>query len=97
MKYTSDGLFLIDLIKHRIEESGGVLESVNLDTRDRDSRNALYWAIFYRRFDDVKFLLKHGISQQVAPEMSALDLAKKIEDRATLLLLCEEGEMPLSA
>ncbi len=97
MKSTLDGEFLIELIKHRIEEVGAMRESINLDTRDKSSRNALYWAIVYEHIDAVKLFLEAGISLEVAPEMSALELARSVGNQTTLSLLGEEQVVALSA
>ena len=96
MEYTSDGLFLIDLIKHRIEENNALFGKVNLDTRDQLSRNALYWAIVYGHYDAVKLFVSHGISLEVAPQLSAFELAQEMGDNKIIALLGEES-LPLSA
>jgi len=97
MKNYSDGLFLLKLIKHRIEEKATIHGRVNLDTRDRFSRNALYWAITYKRVEDVKFLIAQGISQEVAPNLNALSHAINIENEEIISLLNINEEMALSA
>ncbi len=97
MKHYSDGLFLIKLIKNRINEQETMLGRLNLNTRDRFSRNALYWAISYQRVEDVKLLLDHGISQNVAPKLDALSHAIHIGNQAIISLLDREERIALSA
>jgi ankyrin repeat protein len=79
MEYYSDGLLLINLMRNRIKEKKSIFErKINLNTRDRFSRNALYWAITYQWVSDIKLLLAHGISQEVAPNLDALTHAINI-------------------
>ncbi|MCK5853870.1 MAG: ankyrin repeat domain-containing protein [Sulfurovaceae bacterium] len=97
MQNHSDGEFLIKLIKHRIEERRTVFGRLNLDTQDRFSRNALYWAIAYQKVDDVKLLLKHGISREIAPNFDAFTYACDVNNQEIIKLLEREEEIPLSA
>ena len=96
MRKNSDGLFLIKLVKHRIKEYSTVFGRLNLDTRDRFFRNALYWAIDYEQVDDVKLLLKYGISLEVAPNLDAFTHALAINNRE-IIELFEENSISLSA
>ncbi len=80
MRYYSDGLFLINLIKNRINNHKNIYGKINLNTRDRFSQNALYWAIKYKQINNIKLFLKHSISQKVAPNLDALTHAINIGD-----------------
>ena len=96
MKNDSDGLFLLKLIKHRIEEQSTISGKLNLNTKDRFSRNALYWAISYQNIDDVKLLLTYGISLEVAPNLDAFTHALDVNNKEIIELFDTE-HMALSA
>ena len=100
MENYSNGLFLIKLIKHRIENYSSIRGKSNLNTRDQFSRNALYWAISYQKVDDVKLLLAHDIDIMVAPDLNALHHAIELKNSKIIDLISEhvgEEEMALSA
>ena len=92
----SDGLFLLKLIKHRIEEGTIFFKKVNLDTRDRFSQNALYWAISLGRVEDVKLLLKHNVSRDIAPNLDAFSYALEVNN-SEIIDLFDMEEMAISA
>jgi hypothetical protein len=96
MKNYSDGLFLLKLIKHRIEEGATFFEKLNLDTRDRFSQNALYWAIYLERVEDVTLLLKHNVSREVAPNLDAFSYALEVNN-PEIIELFGMKEMAISA
>jgi hypothetical protein len=96
MKNYSDGLFLLKLIKHRIEEGATFFEKLNLDTRDRFSQNALYWAISLERVEDVTLLLKHNVSREVAPNLDAFLYALEVNN-PEIIELFGMKEMAISA
>ena len=96
MKNNSDGLFLLKLIKHRIEEKSTIFGKLNLNTRDRNARNALYWAISYQKVDEVKRLLDYGISLEVAPNLHAFTHALNVNNQE-IIELFESEKMALSA
>ncbi len=96
MKNYSDGLFLLKLIKHRIEEGAIFFKKVNLNTRDRFSQNALYWAISLERAEDVKLLLKHNISRDIAPNLDAFSYALELNN-PEIIDLFDMEEMAISA
>ncbi|NOZ90095.1 MAG: ankyrin repeat domain-containing protein [Epsilonproteobacteria bacterium] len=97
MRYYSDGLFLIKLIKDRIKEHKNIYGKLNLDTRDRFGQNALYWAISYQKIEDIKLFLKNGISTEVAPDLDALTHAINIGNPKIVELFDRECDMALSA
>lgn len=96
MKNNSDGLFLLKLIKHRIEEQSTIFGKLNLNTQDRFFKNALYWAISYQNIDDVKLLLTYGISLEVAPNLDAFTHALDVNNKEIIELFDTE-HMALSA
>ena len=96
MNNNSDGQFLLNLINNRIKEEKIISGKLNLDTKDRFSRNALYWAISYQKVEDVKLLLKHSISQEVAPNLNAFTHALNINNQEIIKLFDRE-DMALSA
>ena len=90
MKNNSDGLFLLKLIKHRIEEQSTIFGKLNLNTRDRFLKNALYWAMSYQKVDDVKLLLKYDISLEVAPNLDAFTHALNSNNQEIIELFKSE-------
>ena len=96
MRNNTDGLFLLKLIKHRIEEHSTVFGRLNLNTRDRFFRNALYWAINYEKTDDVKLLLEHDISLEVAPNLDAFTYALDVNNQE-IIELFKGDSLALSA
>ena len=96
MNNNSDGQFLLNLINNRIKEEKIISGKLNLNTKDRFSRTALYWAISYQKVEDVKLLLKHSISQEVAPNLNAFTHALNINNQEIIKLFDRE-DMALSA
>ena len=96
MNNNSDGQFLLNLINNRIKEEKIISGKLNLNTKDRFLRNALYWAISYQKVDDVKLLLQHDISLEVAPNLNAFTHALDVNNQEIIELFDSE-HMALSA
>jgi len=81
---------LIEMAKHRLMLEEFLVKRSNLDTRDNEGRNALYWAIKYRNKHNVSLLIKHDISLMVGYDMHALFHAIACNDYETFTLLLND-------
>ena len=83
-------LNLIEMTKHRLMLEEFLVKRSNLNVRDSEGRNALYWAIKYRSKHNVALLLKYDISLMVGYETHALFHAIAHNDYETFILLLNQ-------
>ena len=68
MEYTQ----LLDMAENRLMLEKSLVKKSNIDNRDREGRNALYWAIKTSHKHNIEVLLKENISLMVKPHLHAL-------------------------
>lgn len=83
-------LHLIEMAKHHLMLEEFMVKRSNLNVRDNEGRNALYWAIKYRSQHNVTLLLKHNISLMVGYDTHALFHAIAHNNYETFTLLLDQ-------
>lgn len=72
MEHCYQDLELIEMAKHRLMIEEFLVKTSNLEIRDNNYKNALYWTIKYRHRHNTKLLLKYNISLMVSYNLHAL-------------------------
>ncbi len=52
-----------------------IKSNVDINIRDKDGQNLLYWAMSNKDFETIRKLIKNGISLDVSPSLSAMNFA----------------------
>lgn len=81
---------LIEMAKHRLMLEEFFIKKSNLNVRDEEGHNALYWAIKYRSRHNVSLLLKYDISLMVGYDTHALFHAIACNDYETFSHLLDQ-------
>ncbi len=89
MKNRYHDLHLIEMAKHRLMLEDFLVKRVNLDVRDKEGQNTLYWAIKNRSQHNVQLLLKYEIDLMVKDSLHAIFHAISSNDTETFVYLLE--------
>jgi len=81
---------MIELVKHRQRLDELLIEKSDINYRDENSRNALYWAIKNRSIYNISLLIEHKISLMVTPKTHALFYALDSNNIEGLLFLIQK-------
>ncbi|HHH19717.1 MAG TPA: ankyrin repeat domain-containing protein [Campylobacterales bacterium] len=65
-------IYLLAMVEQKIELSNTLLQQCDINLRDHQGRNALYWAIEHASEQNIHLLLRHNIDLFVQPKMHAL-------------------------
>lgn len=87
MEQNYQELNLIEMAKHRLMLEEFLVKKANLDIRDNNYRNALYWSIKFRHRHNTDLLLKYQISLMVSHNLHALFHTIKYNDIDTFIIL----------
>jgi len=82
---------LIEMVKEKLLLERITLNRVDVNIRDEDSKNALYWAIKKRSTHNANLLITFGSSLKVGKQKHALFHAIECEHHAVVVLLIEKG------
>jgi len=88
--------YFLDMVQERLMIEAFLLADVEINIRDNEGRNALYWAIRTSHKHNIDLLLKHGISLMVKPNHHALFHTIESNNLGTFALLlkvCKEINM----
>lgn len=84
-------IHLIEMVKEKLLLERIVLNYVDVNPRDREGRNALYWAIKNNSIHNANLLIVFGSSLVVADNTHALFHAIKCENHKMVVLLIGKG------
>ncbi|PHS40740.1 MAG: hypothetical protein COB07_04315 [Sulfurovum sp.] len=82
---------LIDMVKEKLLLERIVLNNVDVNPRDMEGRNALYWAIKNKSIYNANLLIVFGSSLVVAKNTHALFHAIACKNHAMVVLLIDKG------
>ena len=82
---------ILDMAAQKLLLEEFLVKQSNINTRDSQGRNALYWAIYHKSRHNVQLLIKYNSSLRVAPELHALFHAIDCNDYETFSELLELG------
>jgi len=85
---------IIEIIKGKSLLEHRMLIGVDINNRDTQGRNALYWAINHHNIHNVKLLIEHEISLKVTPQQHAIFYAIEEDHYETVVLLVQSGISP---
>jgi len=88
--------YFLDMVQERLMIEVFLLDDVDINIRDYEGRNALFWAIRTSHKHNIDLLLKHKISLMVKPNHHALFHtieSNNLETFALLLKRCKEINM----
>ncbi len=80
---------MIELVKERQRLDGFLVNKSNINYRDNEHKNALYWAIKNRSIYNISLLIEHKISLMVTPKTHALFYALDSNNIEGLLFLIQ--------
>ena len=83
---------LLDIVQSRLMLEKRLLTKSNIDIRDKQGRNALYWTIKTSHKHNTNLLVKYGISFMVTPEKHALFHTIRYKNVDFFTYLLELGE-----
>ncbi len=82
---------MIELVKQRQKLDALLVNKSNINHRDDEHKNSLYWAIKNRSTYNMNILIKQGISLMVMPKVHALFYALESNNIEALLILIKAG------
>ncbi len=82
-------IHFLEMAKHRLMLEEFLVKKSNINVRDEEGRNSLYWAIKHRSRHNVSLLLKYGVDLMVADDLHAIFHAIDSLDIETLIYLLE--------
>lgn len=85
---------IIETVKEKSLLEHRMLIGVQINHRDTQGRNALYWAIKHHNIHNVKLLTEHEISLKVTPDKHAVFHAIEEDHYETIVLLIQSGLSP---
>jgi serine/threonine-protein phosphatase 6 regulatory ankyrin repeat subunit B len=85
---------VIEKVKEKTFLSYSTLIGINVNRRDNEGRNALYWAIKYHGTHNAKFLIEFEISLMVTPTLHGLFQAIDEDHYELVILLIQNGISP---
>ena len=83
--------YMIELVKHKQRINNSLIKKVDINYRDKNKRNALYWAIKNRSRYNMSLLIEHKIELMVTPQTHAIFYALESKNVEGLLLLLQHG------
>lgn len=89
MEHNYKELELVEMSRHRLILEEYLVKTYDLNIRDKESKNALYWAIKFRHKHNTELLLKHKSSLMVTHDMHALFHTVESNDIDTFVHLLE--------
>ncbi|HHS92983.1 MAG TPA: ankyrin repeat domain-containing protein [Campylobacterales bacterium] len=88
--------YFLEMAKERLMLEEFLVENVDVNQRDAEGKNALYWAIKTSHKHNINLLLSHGVSPMVKPNYHALFhtiRSNNLEAFALFLGSCNEINM----
>ncbi len=85
---------IMKMVKEKTLLEYRMLIGVHINNRDKEGRNALYWAIKQHGIHNAKLLVEHAISLEVAPGLHALFYAIEQDCYEITVLLVQSGVDP---
>lgn len=82
---------IVDLVSQREPLEHNMVELLEVNQRDSQKRNALFWAIKNQSKRNVSILIEAGISLMVKPRVHAMFHAIEVNNLETLTLLVNKG------
>ncbi len=83
--------YMIELVKHKQRINNSLIKKVDINYRDKNKRNALYWAIKNRSRYNMSLLIEHKIELMVTPQTHAIFYVLESKNVEGLLLLLQHG------
>ncbi len=90
-----NNIHFLEMAKHRLMLEEFLVKKSNLNVRDNEGRNALYWAIKNRHKHNVSLLMKYGIDLVVANDIHAIFHAIDSIDIETFIHLLESKKVSI--
>lgn len=91
MRNDYHSLHLLEMVEHKLLIDDFLVKKSNVDVRDKEGRNSLFWAIKNRSPRNVSILVKHNISLMVEANLHALFHTIESNNLDALVYLLRDG------
>ena len=91
MKRNYHSTHLLDMCEHKLLLEEFLVKKSDINIRDNEGKNALYWAIKNQSIRNTSILLKYKIDLMVSSELHALFHAVESQNLSALIALLKEG------